>query len=63
MRAVLCKAWGDPTTLTCEEVPSPPLKSAHVRIAVHGAGVNFADTLMIAGKYQDKPPFPFSPGL
>lgn len=63
MRAILCKAWGEPSTLACEEVPSPPLKPGHVRIAVHGAGVNFADTLMIAGKYQEKPPFPFSPGL
>ena len=27
------------------------------------AGINFADTLMIAGKYQEKPAFPFSPGL
>ncbi len=25
--------------------------------------MNFADTLMIAGKYQEKPPFPFAPGL
>jgi NADPH2:quinone reductase len=63
MRAVLCKAWGDPSTLTVEETPSPALKPGHVRIAVHGAGVNFADTLMIAGKYQEKPAFPFSPGL
>jgi len=29
---------------------------------VHAAGVNFPDTLIIEGKYQFKPPFPFSPG-
>src|SRR4029078_3647192 len=29
----------------------------------HAAGINFADTLMVAGKYQIKPPFPFTPGL
>src|SRR5699024_4761504 len=29
---------------------------------VHAAGVNFPDTLIIQGKYQIKPPFPFSPG-
>lgn len=34
-----------------------------VRIAVHAAGVNFGDTLIIAGKYQTKPPHPFSPGF
>jgi len=63
MKAVLCKAWGDPGSLDFGEVPAPALKPGHIRIAVHGAGINFADTLMIAGKYQEKPDFPFSPGL
>jgi NADPH2:quinone reductase len=63
MRAILCKGWGDPSTLSFEETTPPELKAGHVRVAVHAAGVNFADTLMIAGKYQDKPAFPFSPGL
>ena len=30
---------------------------------MHAAGLNFPDTLMVAGKYQVKPPFPFSPGM
>src|ERR1051326_7148008 len=30
---------------------------------VRSSGVNFADTLMIAGKYQVRPEFPFTPGL
>ncbi len=30
---------------------------------MRACGVNFADTLMIAGKYQIKPEFPFTPGL
>jgi NADPH:quinone reductase-like Zn-dependent oxidoreductase len=34
-----------------------------VRIRVRAAGVNFADTLMVGGRYQVKPPFPFTPGL
>ncbi|MFI4988849.1 MAG: alcohol dehydrogenase catalytic domain-containing protein, partial [Alphaproteobacteria bacterium] len=63
MRAILCKAWGTPGTLSYEETAAPALAPGHLRFAVHGAGVNFADTLMIAGKYQEKPPFPFSPGL
>ena len=29
---------------------------------VAAVGLNFFDTLIIAGKYQKKPPFPFSPG-
>jgi NADPH2:quinone reductase len=63
MRAVLCKAWGDPHDLVVEEVPVPAPGPGEVRLAVQAAGVNFADTLMIAGKYQEKPPFPFVPGL
>lgn len=34
-----------------------------VRIRVHACGVNFADTLLIAGKYQLKPAPPFIPGM
>lgn len=34
-----------------------------IRIAVHAAGCNFADTLQIQGLYQTKPPLPFTPGL
>ena len=30
-------------------------------VAVKAAALNFFDTLIIAGKYQHKPPFPFSP--
>ena len=62
MKAMLCKAFGPPESLTLEEVPSKPLAAGQVRIAVHAAGVNFPDVLMIEGKYQFKPPFPFAPG-
>jgi len=63
MRAVLCKHWCTPADLTVEDVPAPDLMDGSVRIAVRAAGVNFADTLIIAGKYQIKPPLPFSPGF
>lgn len=63
MKAVLCRAWGGPQGLTVEEVATPEPAPGQVLIAVAAAGVNFADTLMIEGKYQEKPPFPFSPGL
>ncbi|MEX2616418.1 MAG: NADPH:quinone oxidoreductase family protein [Alphaproteobacteria bacterium] len=45
------------------EVPSPVPGPGQVRIAVHAAGCNFADTLMISGHYQYKPEMPFTPGL
>lgn len=63
MKAVLCRAWGGPETLTLEEVSAPQPAADQVLIEVAAAGVNFADTLMIAGKYQEKPPLPFAPGL
>jgi NADPH:quinone reductase-like Zn-dependent oxidoreductase len=62
MKAMLCKAFGPPESLVLEELPSPALSAGQVRIAVHAAGVNFPDVLMIQGKYQFKPPFPFAPG-
>ncbi len=62
MRAMLCKAFGPPESLVLEDVPSKPLGPGQVRIAVHAAGVNFPDVLMVQGKYQYKPPFPFAPG-
>ncbi len=63
MRAVLCEAWGEPEGLRLGEVDAPEPGPGEVRLAVHAAGVNFADILMVAGKYQEKPPFPFTPGL
>jgi NADPH2:quinone reductase len=63
MKAVICKQWGPPDTLSLEDVVSPPLREGHVKIAVHACGVNFADTLIIQGKYQLRPELPFSPGL
>jgi NADPH2:quinone reductase len=63
MRAVVCRQWCDPSGLRIEDVPTPPLATSYVRIAVRAAGVNYADTLIIAGNYQLKPPLPFSPGF
>lgn len=63
MKAILCKAWGDPSTLVLEEVEAKAPGEGEVRIRIRACGVNFADTLMIAGQYQSRPPFPFSPGV
>jgi len=62
MKAVLCKSFGPPESLTVEEVAAPALREKGVRVRVHAAGVNFPDLLIIQGKYQYKPEFPFSPG-
>ena len=61
MKAVLCREWGGPDSLRFEEVAARPLKPHEVRIRVRACGVNFADTLMVAGNYQVKPPVPVHP--
>jgi NADPH2:quinone reductase len=62
MKAVLCKAYGKPETLTIEEVVSPRAGKGEVIITVKACGLNFPDTLIIEGKYQFQPEMPFSPG-
>jgi NADPH2:quinone reductase len=63
MRAILCKAYGPPTSLVLEDVPSPEPRPKEVVVRVRACGVNFPDVLIIQGKYQLKPAFPFSPGM
>ncbi|HUT49585.1 MAG TPA: NADPH:quinone oxidoreductase family protein [Alphaproteobacteria bacterium] len=63
MRAMLCTEWGGPDTLKLQTVEPKRPGEGQLRIAIKAAGLNFADTLMIAGKYQERPDFPFSPGL
>ncbi len=63
MRAVVCKELGGPETLTVTEVEAPTLGPGQVRIDVHAAGLNFGDTLIIQGKYQERPDPPFTPGM
>jgi len=45
------------------DVPAPVPGQGDLLVNVHAAGVNFADTLQVAGTYQIKPQLPFSPGL
>jgi len=62
MKAVLCKQYGPPDSLTIEELPSPTPGPGEVVVSVKAASVNFPDVLIIQNKYQFKPPLPFSPG-
>jgi NADPH:quinone reductase len=63
MRAVVCRAWGDVETLEVADVAPPVPKPDEVLIDVRATGINYADAIMVAGRYQTKPPLPFSPGL
>jgi len=63
MRAVLCTTFGAPGELVIGDIPAPVPAAGQVLIEVKAAGINFPDSLFIAGKYQVKPPLPFVPGL
>lgn len=61
MRAMrLHELGGD---LRPEEVPRPVPGPGEALIRVASCGVNFADTLLISGRYQEKPALPFAPGM
>lgn len=62
MRAVRCHDWMAYQDLPLEDVPPPVLVPGQVRIGVHYAGVSFAISLVTTGRYQRRPPRPFSPG-
>jgi len=62
MRAVVCESWREFDALVLKDIPPPPLRPGGVRIRVEAAGVSFATQLVVAGKYQRKPPLPFTPG-
>ena len=61
MKAILCSQYCGPDDLVLADVPDPVAAPGEVVIAIKAAALNFFDLLMIQGKYQIKPPFPFSP--
>jgi NADPH2:quinone reductase len=62
MKAIICNEFGIPSSLSYQEVSIPSAKKGELLVSVKACSVNFPDTLIIQGKYQFKPEFPFSPG-
>ncbi len=62
MKAIVCTTLGEPELLQLQEATSAALRPREVRVKVASAGVNFPDSLQIAGKYQMKLNPPFTPG-
>ena len=62
MKAWLVNQWGEPEDMILGETADRMPARGEVRIRNHAAAVNFFDVLQIQGKYQVKPPFPFTPG-
>ncbi len=61
MKAVLCSRYCGPDDLELRDIPDPVAAAGEAVVRVRAAALNFFDTLIIAGKYQTKPAFPFSP--
>ncbi|MCF6195889.1 MAG: NADPH:quinone oxidoreductase family protein [Emcibacter sp.] len=63
MKAMIVKEHGPLENLKLETVADPVARDNQVVIDIKACSVNFADSLMIDGSYQVKPPLPFSPGV
>jgi len=63
MHAWKCVTWGGPERLEMGRMPDPQCGPGEVEIMVKACGVNFADLLMISGRYQLRPAQPFVPGM
>lgn len=62
MRAIVVDRWMEPAELAVSEVPAPVVGPGQLGVEVRAAGCNFFDILIVQGRYQVKPPFPFVPG-
>ena len=62
MKAYVCREFGPVESHKVEEIEDPRAEAGQVVIDVKAAGVSFPDVLIVQGKYQFQPPFPFSPG-
>lgn len=63
MRAWKCVTWGGPNHLVLGNMPDPECGADQVEIMVKACGVNYADLLLISGRYQVRPELPFVPGM
>ena len=62
MKAIVCTRAGTPDDLVLTDIPEPVAGPGEVVTTVKSVGLNFYDTLIVAGRYQKQPPYPFSPG-
>lgn len=62
MKALVCRQWGPPESSTIEDLPDPQPAKGEVLVRIVAASAKFPEALIVQGKYQLKPPFPFIPG-
>lgn len=62
MKAVLVREFGPVAQARVVEVADPTPREGEVVVDVLAAEANYPDILVMEGRYQIKPPLPFSPG-
>ncbi len=63
VKVIRCHEYGPPDVLRIDEVPPRDPGAGEIRVRLRACAVNFPDILLCAGTYQNKPDFPFSPGM
>ena len=63
MKRLVCTSFDPTEGLTVESAPDPTPGPDEVLIEIAAANVAFVDRLIVRGRYQVRPPFPFTPGV
>ena len=61
MKSMMLRSLGG--NLKMVDIPKPSCGSDEVLIKILTTSLNFADTLLMSGKYQERPNLPFAPGM
>ncbi len=61
MQVMQISRYDTPLTPVDRDMPVP--QAGEVLVQVAACGLNFADTLLVKGRYQEKPPLPLVPGM
>ncbi|WP_100498874.1 zinc-binding dehydrogenase [Geodermatophilus chilensis] len=62
MRRIVCREFGPVDRLSIVEEPDPAPGPGEVVVGVEAVAVSFVDGLMVEGRYQVRPPLPWTPG-
>jgi NADPH:quinone reductase len=62
VRRIVCREFGPVDRLALVEEPDPEPGPGEVAVAVEAAAVSFVDGLLVQGRYQVRPPLPYTPG-
>ncbi|NIZ10470.1 NADPH:quinone oxidoreductase family protein [Pseudooceanicola sp. HF7] len=61
LKALVCRTFDAPPEL--EQIAAPEVSPGEVLLEIEACALNFADLLMLKGRYQDTPTPPFTPGM